>query len=121
MITKKSAVPKPKNKEEKFYPSKEQGIISSKRQEDKEIDEEDDDIYEKAGRKKLEEEDEIEPWEEGFMEGEVEGGQLAKDALTGKPLMDIDDVVEIEIGGKFYRFTNVENAKKFKEKMLKKN
>ena len=77
----------------------------------------DEDVYSKEGREKLEEDGEIEPWEEGFMEGAAQAGQLGKDALTGEPLMD--DVVEAEIKGKLYRFVSEENAKKFREKKEK--
>tara|TARA_Y100000310_G_C20236269_1_gene602548 strand:+ start:129 stop:434 length:306 start_codon:yes stop_codon:yes gene_type:complete len=66
------------------------------------------------GREKLVEDDEIEPWEAGFSEGASDEGQLAKDALTGEPLMGVEDVVEIEINGKKYRFVNEENAQKFR-------
>ena len=74
------------------------------------------DVYSEEGREDLVDSDEISPAEEGFMEGAKDAGQLGKDALTGEPLMDVDDVVETEIDGKFYRFTNKENAIKFKKK-----
>ena len=80
----------------------------------------DEDIYDPEGRDYQEESDEIEPWEEGFMEGASDAGQFGKDALTGEPLMDSDDVFEAEIDGKFYRFANKENAKKFRDKIKKK-
>ena len=64
-----------------------------------------------------EEDDELENWEEGFMEGATAAGQLGKDALTGEPLMNVEDVVETEIDGKVYRFVNEDNAQKFREKM----
>lgn len=109
-----------KEGEEKFYPAEEQGILKEKTSEEKEEEmehgEKDEDIYSKEGREKLEEDAEIEPWEEGFMEGASQAGQLGKDALTGEPLMGVDDVVEAEIDGKIYRFVNEENAKKFREK-----
>ena len=78
--------------------------------------ERDEDVYTKEGREKLEEDGEISPAEEGFMEGASDDGQLSKDALTGEPLMDIEDVVETEIDGQTYRFVNAENARKFREK-----
>src|SRR3989344_2135799 len=76
----------------------------------------DKDIYSKEGDEKLEEDDEIDAWEEGFMQGASGTGQLAKDALTGEPLLDIDEVVELEINGELYRFVNEENAEKFMQK-----
>ena len=80
----------------------------------------DEDVYSAEGREKLEEDGEIEPWEEGFMQGAAQAGQLGKDALTGEPLMDVEDVVETEIDGKIYRFVNQENAEKFREKLKEK-
>ena len=47
-------------------------------------------------------------------------GQLAKDALTGEPLMGADNVIELEMNGKLYRFVNEKNAQKFKQKHKKK-
>ena len=101
------------------HPAEEQGILPEETSEEKkeamEHGEEDEDIYSKEGREKLEEDGEISPEEEGFMEGASQTGQLGKDALTGEPLMDIEDVVEAEINGKIYRFASEENAQKFRE------
>jgi hypothetical protein len=103
-----------------LHPAEEQGILPEQTSEEKEAamehGEKDEDIYTKEGREKLEEDAEIEPWEEGFMEGASGTGQLSKDALTGEPLMDIEDVIELQIDGTVYRFVNQENAEKFKEK-----
>ena len=111
---------KKKEKEEKFYAAKEQGILpdetSEEIKQDMEHGEKDEDIYSDEGREKLVEDGEIEPDEAGFMEGASGAGQLGKDALTGEPLMDVEDVIEIEIDGKKYRFVNEENAQKFREK-----
>ena len=84
------------------------------------VGDEDEDIYTEEGRKKLEEDDEIEPWEEGVMAGASGLGQLGKDALSGKPIMDADEVIEMELDGKLYRFVSAKNAEKFREKMTKK-
>ena len=104
---------------EEYYPAEEQGILKKKNKEKKEDamkeGEIDTDVYSETGRHILEENDEIEPWEEGFMEGADSAGQLGKDALTGEPLMDIEEVYEEEINGKIYRFVNRENAEKFKK------
>ncbi|MBU0456580.1 MAG: hypothetical protein ABH824_05360 [Nanoarchaeota archaeon] len=113
------------DEEEKLevFPAEEQGIISEDTSEEKEIKMEhgeiDEDIYTKEGREMQEDDSEIEPWEEGFMEGASQAAQLGKDALTGEPLMDVEDVFETEIGGKVYRFVNEENAQKFREKKRK--
>jgi len=105
------------------HPAEEQGILPEETSDEKEAEmehgERDEDIYTKEGREKQEEDAEIEPWEEGFMEGASQAGQLGKDALTGEPLMGVDDVVEAEIDGKLYRFVSEENARKFREKKEK--
>jgi hypothetical protein len=62
------------------------------------------------------EDDEIEPWEEGFEQGEKQGGQLGKDALTGQAITDPTLVVELEWGGRIYRFANQKNADLFLKK-----
>lgn len=114
---------KRKEDEEEVYPAEEQGILPDETSEEKsdamERGDEDEDIYSVEGREKLEEDSEIEPWEEGFMEGASQAGQLGKDALTGEPLMNIEDVVETVINGKTYRFVNEKNARKFREKKEK--
>ncbi len=112
-----------KEQDETQNPSEEQGIekdqTSEEKSQDMEHGDKDEDVYSKEGREKLEEDDEIEPWEEGFMQGAAQAGQLGKDALTGESLMDVEDVVEAEIDGKLYRFVSEENAEKFREKKKK--
>ena len=114
-----------KDSTEEVYPAEEQGIEeeqnSEEKKEEMEHGDKDEDVYSKEGREKLEEDGEISPEEEGFMEGAAQAGQLGKDALTGEPLMDVDDVVETEIDGKIYRFVNAENARKFREKREEEN
>ncbi len=113
------------NDDEKLevYPDEEQGILKEETADEKKakmkVGEEDEDIYSEEGREEEVEEDEIQPWEEGFMKGASGPGQLGKDALTGKPLMDVEEVVEMEIEGKSYRFANEKNALKFREKVAK--
>jgi len=108
------------SEEEKVYPSEEQGILpeetSEQKEEAMEHGERDEDPATEEGREKLVEDGEMEPWEAGFTEGASDEGQLGKDALTGEPLMDVEDVVETKIDGKLYRFVNSENARKFREK-----
>ena len=120
---KKIAGPEDDEKEVESYPAEEQGIVEEETSEDHELamdlGEEDEDIYEPEGRKKLEEDDEIEPWEEGVMEGASGLGQLGKDALTGAAITDADEVIEMELDGKLYRFVSTKNAEKFRQKMLK--
>ena len=72
------------------------------------------DIYSEGGREKLVEDDEIEPWEQGFMQGAEGGGQGAKCRKCGKPLVD-KEIVEKEIDGENYRFCSEECANKFEK------
>ena len=103
-----------------LYPDEEQGIIPPETKEQllEQIrnNQHEEDPSTPEGRESLVEDDEIEPWEAGFAEGASEEGQLGKDALTGEPLLDIDEVVEAEIEGKIYRFVNEKNARKFRLK-----
>lgn len=116
---------KKKSKEDQeveVFADAEQGILLEETADEKKmkmkLGEEDEDIYTPEGQEEEVEEDEIEPWEEGFMQGASGAGQLGKDALTGKPLVG-RNVIETEIGGKLYRFATETNAQKFKEKLLK--
>ena len=119
---KKPVKKKSKARDEKVYPSDEQGILPKESSDEKKmkmkLGEEDEDIYSTEGQEEEVEEDEIEPWEAGFMEGASGAGQLGKDALTGKALIG-HNIVEVQIAGKLYRFMSDANAQKFKEKMLK--
>ena len=106
--------------ERDFYPEEEQGITAKETQEELsdniKAGKHEVDPLTPEGREALVEDDELEPWEAGFAEGASEEGQLGKDALTGEPLMDKDEVVEAVINGKLYRFVNEENAEKFRLK-----
>jgi len=114
---------KKEDEKEQVFPAEEQGIepeeTSEEISEDMEHGEKDEDVYSEEGREKLVEDGEISPEEEGFMKGADDLGQLGKDALTGEPLMDIEDVFETEIDGETYRFMNEDNARKFREKKEK--
>lgn len=85
------------------------------------LDEEDlnEDIYDEKTLEDLEENDEISIEEEGFMQGANKQGQLAKDALTGEPLINPRKIIELKLNGKVYRFNSQKNADKFKEKKKK--
>ena len=114
-----------KHGEGKVYPDEdeEQGIspikTSLQKQEEMETGDADEDLDTAVGREKQVEEDEVEPWEAGFAEGASDEGIHGKDALTGQPLMDVENVVETEIEGKNYRFASEKNAEKFLERMKK--
>ncbi|MBI2148520.1 hypothetical protein HYU23_02475 [Candidatus Woesearchaeota archaeon] len=71
-----------------------------------------DDIYDEEGREELEESDEINELEEGFMEGYEEGEHQAKCAECGKVLIG-ENFLEEELDGKHYRFCSEECAAGF--------
>ena len=120
MENKKKKVGSNVNERPDDYAAEEQGILpkesSEEIKEDMHLGTKEEDPYTKEGREVMEDEDEIDNVEQGFMEGATGGGQLAKDALTGEPLLGEDAVVEMEINGELYRFVNQENAEKFKRK-----
>ena len=63
------------------------------------------DVYTEEGREILTEDDEMEPWEEGFSEGAKGKGSLAVCAHCGKILSDDEDeIVERIYNNKMYRF-----------------
>tara|TARA_Y100000031_G_C8073033_1_gene315983 strand:+ start:240 stop:542 length:303 start_codon:yes stop_codon:yes gene_type:complete len=62
------------------------------------------DVYSDEGLENLQEDDEISPEEEGFMEGEQHGDHNAKCAKCGKIFDETDKVYEREINGEVYRF-----------------
>ena len=70
------------------------------------------DIYDKEALEQLEEDDEIEPWEQGFIQGTL-NHHLAKDALTGKPIINADQAYELRLGGDLYWFENEHNAQEY--------
>ncbi len=75
--------------------------------------EKDEDVYEKEGREELEEDEEISPEEEGFMQGYEEGEKLAECAKCGKIL--VEDFVEKEMNGEIYRFCSDKCAESFRK------
>lgn len=77
-------------------------------------------VYSEEGRDSLVENDEMEPWEQGFMEGAEDDGQGAKCRRCGKLLLGPDSIVEKEINGIVYRFCSDECAEKFEEDLHKK-
>lgn len=90
---------------QQFYPDAEQGIKANPKSSEEVADEmeegnKEEDVYSEEGREKLEEEEGIEPFEEGFMEGESGEGSLGACAHCGKPLGDREEVVERKIKGK---------------------
>jgi hypothetical protein len=54
--------------------------------EDQNVGIQDEDIYDRTSRQEMVDDDELETWEAGFMEGAEKGGQKAKCATCGKVL-----------------------------------
>jgi len=77
------------------------------------------DVYSEEGREKLEENDEVSPSEEGFMEGAEGRGKKNCCAECGKVLGE-DEIIEREFEGEMKWFCSEEHAenyiKKHKEK-----
>lgn len=71
-------------------------------------------VYSEEGREKLVEEDEIEGWEEGFMEGADMDGQLGKCANCGDMINERCEEKEIE--GKLRRFCCKSCIENYEEK-----
>ena len=61
-------------------------------------------IYSDEGREDLLDNDEIEPFEEGFMKGAEMDGQNAKCRKCGRILVNMDDVIEKEVDEKVMWF-----------------
>jgi len=78
-------------------------------------------VYSEEGRDSLVEDDAMEPWEQGFMEGAEDDGQGAKCRRCGKGLMGPESIIEKEIDNKIYRFCSEECAEKFEEDLHKKD
>ena len=84
-----------------------------KQREDMDLGEKDEEVYTEVGREKLEEDDEISPSEEGFMEGAEDKGELGTCANCGKPIpQDSDKVVETKIDGEIVWYCCEECAEK---------
>lgn len=74
-------------------------------------------VYTAAGREVLEEDDELDTWEEGFMEGAEDDGEQGKCANCGAALLDYK-TVETKIDGKTYWFCSNKCVKHYKENRM---
>ena len=74
------------------------------------------DIYEESSRDELEEDDEVTPEEEGFMEGYEEGSKSSICPNCGKVIVEKEDVVEREVNGEHYMFCSERCADGYKKK-----
>jgi len=105
----------------RIYPSKEQGIekpeTTEKIESEMESGEEEENVYSEEGREKLAENDEMEPFEEGFMEGAEGRGQRNCCAECGKLLgEDEENIIEREFEGDLKWFCSEKHAKDFLKK-----
>ena len=107
--------------QEKVLPAKEQGIEKPETSEDikkgMEEGKEEETVYSEEGREKLSEDDEMEPFEEGFMEGAEGRGQKTSCAECGKLIgEDDEDIVEREFEGDMKVFCSAEHAENYAKK-----
>ena len=74
-------------------------------------------VYTEEGREKLAEDDEMEPFEEGFMEGAEGRGKKNSCAECGKQIAEDDaNIVEREINGEIKVFCSAEHAENYASK-----
>ena len=104
--------------EEQFYPAEEQGIKKPKTSEEIKQDMEEgkkaENVYSEEGREKLVEDGEIEPHEDGFMEGAEGRGQKNCCAECGVNLGEEETkVIEREFDGDTKWFCSEEHAENY--------
>ena len=105
----------------KAEPSEEQGIEKPKTSEEIETEMEkgkkEETVYSEEGREKLAEDDEMEPFEQGFMEGAEGRGKKNSCAECGKQISEDDEnIVEREIEGEVKWFCSEEHAENYAKK-----
>jgi adenine-specific DNA methylase len=105
----------------KVYPAKEQGIkkpeTSEEKEEAMEEGKEEETVYSEEGREKLAEDDEIKPFEEGFMEGAEGRGKKNSCAECGKQIEEDDEnIVERKFGDEIKLFCSEEHAENYAKK-----
>ena len=105
----------------KVEPAEEQGIkkpeTSEEIEQDMETGEKEETVYSEEGREKLAEDDEIEPFEEGYMEGAEGRGKKNCCAECGKLISEDDEnIVEREFEGEVKWFCSEEHAENYAKK-----
>ena len=74
-------------------------------------------VYSEEGREKLAEDDQVEPFEEGFMEGAEGRGKKNSCAECGKQIAEDDkDIIEREFEGEVKWFCSSEHADNYAKK-----
>ncbi|MBR9692214.1 hypothetical protein GOV06_05520 [Candidatus Woesearchaeota archaeon] len=106
------------NNENKVEPAEEQGIkkpeTSEEIEQGMEEGKKEENVYSEEGREKLAEDDEIEPFEEGFMEGAEGRGKKNSCAECGAQIAEDDEnIVEREINGEVKVFCSAEHAENY--------
>jgi len=102
-------------------PAEEQGIkkpqTSEEIEQDMEEGKKEENVYSEEGREKLAEDDEIDPSEQGFMEGAEERGKKNCCAECGKLLgEDEENIIEREFEGEIKWFCSEEHAENYAKK-----
>ncbi|MBS3121811.1 hypothetical protein J4434_02925 [Candidatus Woesearchaeota archaeon] len=82
---------------------------------DEEKTEENEGIYSDEGREEMLDNDEIDSFEEGFMQGAEMDGQKAKCRKCGRILINPKSTVEREVNGKLIWFCSEKCADKYEE------
>ena len=97
--------------------AEEQGIkkpeTSEEIKQDMEEGKKEENVYSEEGREKLADDDEIEPSEEGFMEGAEGRGKKNSCAECGKQIGEEDSIVEREFEGELRVFCCEEHAQNY--------
>lgn len=118
MAKKKSEETKKSSKNDRVYPSEEQGIeprkTREKAKEEMSTGEKEADVYSKVGRDALREDDEVDDWEEGFMDGAEGGGQRAKCMKCGAEI-EVNTCVEKELDGELKWFCSAKCLAKYEK------
>jgi len=111
----------PENEETKDLVEEETEETEEEIKSDMESGEKDEEVYTEEGREKLVEDDEIEDWEEGYMEGAEDRGEQTSCAYCGKALgEDEKNIYEREFDGEIKLFCSEEHAQKYAERLEKK-
>jgi hypothetical protein len=105
----------------KDQPAEEQGIKKPETSEEisggMEEGKKEETVYSEEGREKLAEDDEMAPFEEGFMEGAEGRGKKNSCAECGKQIAEDDEnIVEREIEGEVKWFCSEEHAENYAKK-----
>ena len=74
------------------------------------------DVYSYEGREKEVEDDEMEPWEQGFAMGAKGVGQGAKCRYCGRIIIEKEGIIERKVGGELCFFCSDDHVEKYIKK-----